>query len=350
MTPMTAPQVLTQPGIRHAAPPAGRGGLNAAARAAVLTVAVIAIQFVMVAAYAWSAASTEPHDVPVAVTGPPAAVATVTGEIDLARPGAFRLVPAATPARAAADITGRLTYGAIVLTGRVPRVLVASAASPAVANVLTSLAGRLDGTASHPASVRDVVPASAADPTGAGFGFTVIPLMLSSVVGGALLTLGIRRPWLRAGALVGFGAGGGAATAAIARAWLGILPGSFPALASVAGLAVLAVAAAVSGLGQLAGRYGRPTAGIAAGAAVIVLLGNPFSGAGSAPEMLPGAWGLVGQCLPNGAVATLLRSVCYFGGARSAGPWTVLATWAAAGLLLVLAARPRRAAWHRAAA
>jgi hypothetical protein len=69
-----------------------------------------------------------------------------------------------------------------------------------------------------------------------------------------------------------------------------------------------------------------------------MLLGNPFSGMSSAPEMLPGIWGFIGQCLPTGAAATLLRSVAYFDGARSAGPWTVLGIWAGAGLLLTLTA------------
>lgn len=44
------------------------------------------------------------------------------------------------------------------------------------------------------------------------------------------------------------------------------------------------------------------------------------------------------MCLPTGAAATLLRSVAYFDGARSAGPWTVLGIWAGAGLLLTLTA------------
>lgn len=328
-----------------AAPRDGKGSLagppRPALRAAALAVAAIAIQFVMVAAYAWAAASTAPRNVPVAITGPAQQVASVTGTIDLARPGAFRLIPATSPAQARADVTGRRAYGAIVLTGAAapPKVLVASAASPAVANVLTSLAGHMSGVPAPP--VQDIVPASPADPNGTGFAFTVLPIAISSLAAGVLLSLGIRRRGHLAAALVAFGAGGGAASIAVAHTWLGLLPGSFPVLASVAGLAALAVAAGVSGLARLCGRFGRPAAGAAIGGALIMLTGNPFSGAGSAPEMLPGAWGIVGQCLPNGALATLLRSAAYFDGARSAGPWTVVAVWAAAGLLLTAAVRPR---------
>ena len=65
------------------------------------------------------------------------------------------------------------------------------------------------------------------------------------------------------------------------------------------------------------------------------MLGNPFSGATSAPEMLPRPWGQIGQWLPPGAGSTLLRSVAYFGGTRSAGLWATLAIWAAAGLAMV---------------
>jgi hypothetical protein len=341
------------PGVR----PAPRAAARSTARTVAIAVVAIAIQFVMVTAYAWSAASTAPRNVPVAITGPAKAVSAVTGEIELTHPGAFRLIPAASPQRAEADVTGRQAYGAIVLTGAgggtstsgatgAPEMLVASGASPAVANVLTNLASHMNGaeTAAHTATVRDIVPSSPADPNGAGFAFTVLPITISSLAAGALLSLGIRRRGYRAAALIAFGVGGGLATAGVARTWLGIIPGSFPAIASVTGLTALAVAAIMSGLAQIGYRFVHPHAGLAVGSALIMLVGNPFSGAGGAPEMLPGAWGMAGQCLPNGALATLLRSVAYFGGARSAGPWIVLGAWGAAGLLLTLAIRHRRPA------
>ena len=329
----------------HAAPPAGTRSLTGtprpALRAAALAIAAIALQFLMVTVYAWSATGTAPRNVPVAITGPAQQVAAVTGKIDLAQPGAFRLVPASSPGQATADVTGRRAYGAIMLTGAAtpPKILVASAASPAVANILTSLANHMNGVPAP--AVHDIVPSSPADPKGTGFAITVLPVAMSSLSAGVLLSGKIRRRSYHAAALVAFGAGGGVASIAVTHTWLGIFPGSFPVLASVAGLAALAVSAGVSGLTRLCARFGRAAAGTAIGGALIMLVGNPFSGAGSAPEMLPGAWGMVGQCLPNGALATLLRSVAYFGGARSAGPWTVLAVWAAAGLLLTAAFPPR---------
>jgi hypothetical protein len=74
----------------------------------------------------------------------------------------------------------------------------------------------------------------------------------------------------------------------------------------------------------------------------MLVLGNPFSGATSAPELLPSPWGQIGQWLPPGAGATLLRAVGYFNGSRAGEPWAVLAAWAGAGLVLLALSAARR--------
>lgn len=329
---------VTQPGAchqRHAPRRAAAPTLMALA----LAVGVIAIQFIMVATYAWSATSTAPRNVPVAVAGPARAVALVTGELDTAKPDAFRLLPVSTTAQARQDITSRQTYGAILVSGpgRID-VLVASGGSPAVASALTAMAAKMDGISTRPANVTDIVPAAAADQTGAAFSFTLLPLMLSSLIAGVVLTMRVPDPSRRAAALAAFGIGGGLASAAVAHTWLGVIPGNFVAIACAMGLAALAAAAGVAGLAHFGARFGKRHVGLGVGGVIIMLLGNPFSGMSSAPEMLPGIWGFIGQCLPTGAAATLLRSVAYFDGARSGGPWTVLGIWAGAGLLLTLTA------------
>jgi hypothetical protein len=74
----------------------------------------------------------------------------------------------------------------------------------------------------------------------------------------------------------------------------------------------------------------------------MILLGNPFSAAPSAPEFLPQPWGELGQLLPPGAGVTAVRSVAFFDGAAIGRPLLVLAIWLVAGLLLVLLGRPAR--------
>jgi hypothetical protein len=71
---------------------------------------------------------------------------------------------------------------------------------------------------------------------------------------------------------------------------------------------------------------------------IFLMLGNPGSGAASAPELLPEPWKTGGQLLPPGAAMTGLRNVAYFDGAQAWTWLTVLVVYAAigtAGLILL---------------
>ena len=302
------------------------------ARAVTVALAAIVIQFLLVTAYMWSSARLAPRDLPIDVAGPRPAVTAVTRQITRADPGAFRIT-STSPAGARRDITSRRVYGAIILGGRTPELLTASAASPVVAQLLTQVVDEMAGVSSP---VRDIVPIDSNDPRGAAFGAMLLPLVVTSIIAGALLTLMISAvPWRLAG-LALFTIGGAAALAAAAKIWLGIFPGGYFTLAGVISLIALAVAATVTGLGSLAGLRGRAVVGIALGAVIAFALGNPFAGATSAPELLPRPWGTIGQWLPPGAGATLLRAVEYFHGARAGEPWAVLAAWAGGGIVLIM--------------
>lgn len=123
----------------------------------------------------------------------------------------------------------------------------------------------------------DVVPAPASDPRGAA----VLPLVPGrTAAGGAVNLLGLHG--VRAvGALVGAALVGRAATGT-AHSRPGVLTGDRWPQGATLDLATLAVTGAVAGLAALLGIAG---AGIAAG--VMMLLGNPLSGAASAPRMAP---------------------------------------------------------------
>ena len=90
------------------------------------------------------------------------------------------------------------------------------------------------------------------------------------------------------------------------------------------------------GLGSLFGRVG-----LAIGALLALLLGNPLSGLTSAPQLLPTGWGAFGQWLPQGANATLLRSTAFFGGSGATMAIAVLTGWALAGAALIAIAAVR---------
>lgn len=279
-------------------------------------------------AFAWPASRTAPRDLPVGVAGPPAAAKPVEQKLTR-QGGAFEVHRYADEAEARDAIKQREVYGAVVVTPEGPRALTASAAGPVVAQALQNAVGERSGAGAADRSA-DVVAAPAADPRGAALSSSVLPLAISGVAAGALVVvLGLRgtRAVL---ALLGAGALVGTVAAALTHNWLGVLTGNWWAEAASFGLISLAVGASVAGLGTLLG-----PAGIGLGAIVMVLLGNPFSGVTSAPEMLPQPLGAAGQWLPPGAGGTLLRSVSFFDGAAADSPVLVLTVWAVAGLTLV---------------
>jgi hypothetical protein len=131
----------------------------------------------------------------------------------------------------------------------------------------------------------------------------------------------------------------GLAATGIVQGWLDVVEGDWVANAAGLSLTVLAIAALTAGLESLMGK-----AGILVTALTMVFIGNPFSAAATGPEMLPTPAGVIGQLLPPGAGANLLRSTGFFDGAGAGRHVTVLGAWALVGLaaLAVAAVRRRR--------
>jgi hypothetical protein len=290
-----------------------------------------ALLSLILTAFAWPAARSAPHEVPLAVAAPPPAVVQVEqGLAAGAGADAFDVRRVDSRAAAVAAIEDREVYGAVVVGPSGPEMLTASAASPAVAQILGQIAAGMPADPSvGPVRVTDVVPLPEDDPRGAGLAAGALPLVLAGIAAAALLTLRVSGTWRRLVGAVGFAVGGGLAMTAIWQFWLGSVAGDYWATSGVVALAVGAVATAVLGLERVLG-----TAGLGLGAAVMVLLGNPLSGLTSAPELLPAGWGTLGQLLPPGAAGTALRSVAFFDGAGMGDALVVLGCWLAAGLLL----------------
>ena len=172
-------------------------------------------------------------------------------------------------------------------------------------------------------------------------GASVLPLVIAGILVGVVGALAARGLG-RAGLVVVGAVLTGLAAAAIVQGWLDVIRGSWVANAGVLTLTVLAIGAILAGLHAVLGR-----AGLILGAVAMIFVGNPFSGVGSAPELLPQPVGTIGQLMPPGAGGNLLRSTGFFDGAGGGGHLAVLAIWAIIGLLLLLAAEllaPRRSA------
>jgi hypothetical protein len=297
---------------------------------AVVVTLLTAVLTVLLIAFAWPAARSEPRDLPLAVAGPAQAVAQVQGSLEQAMPGGFEITAVPDRATAVKAIEDRDVYGAIVLDPQAPEVLTASAGGPAVAQILTQLSSRI--AAQNPgvqAKVTDVVPLPADDPRGAGLAAGALPLVLGGILGAALLTQLVQGGGRRMAGAITYAVTGALALAAVLQFWLGSFEGNYFANAGVIALSIAAISLTLLGLEWLFG-----TPGLGAGAAVMMLLGNPLSGLTSAPEMLPGGWGALGQLLPPGAAGTALRSVSFFDGAGAGKPFVVLSCWVALGLVL----------------
>ncbi|MEV0173864.1 ABC transporter permease [Streptomyces sp. NPDC050803] len=277
-------------------------------------------------AFAWPAARTAPRDLPLGVAGPATATAQLEQRLDR-HEGAFELHHYADEAAARDAVEDRTVYGAVVVTPEGTRLLTATAASPLVAQLLQQQVAGQAAAEGTPVTTVDVVAAPANDPRGAALSASVLPLALAGIAAGAVVTLLGLRGTRAVVALLGSAALVGLAATAVAHSWLEVIAGNWWAEAGVFALATLAVGAAVAGLAALVG-----TAGVGITAGIVMLFGNPFSGAASAPEMLPEPVGALGQWLPPGAGASLLRSTAFFDGAAATGPALTLAWWAALGL------------------
>ncbi len=307
-----------------------------------LIAAVLLIPLVIalaLAAFAWPSARLEPRELPVGVAGPSQAAVSIEQRL-AEREGAFELHRYADEAAARRAIEDREVYGAIVAGPQGLTVLTASAASPLVAQLLQQPFTGPAAESGPPVRVVDVVAADPQDPRGSALGASVFPLVLAGVLIGAVLFLLTRPGLVQAAALVVTAGLTGLTALGVAQGWLGVLSGNWLVNAGVLGLTVTAIAATVAGLGALLGRAGLPL-----GAALMIFVGNPFSGVTSAPELLPKAAGVLGQLLPPGAGGTLLRGTAFFDGAGSSRPLFVLVGWVVLGLLAIGAGalRARRA-------
>ncbi|GHJ39140.1 ABC transporter permease [Streptomyces sp. TS71-3] len=332
---------MSSPSAAPPAPEPAPGARAPGRRAMTVIVLVPALVALALWTFAWPASRTAPRDLPLGVVGPAPAAAPVERQLD-AHPGAFDIHRYADEADAREAMRKRVVYGAVVATPHGPKLLTASAASPLVAQLLRETVVDHAPPGTHPTQ-EDVVAAPPGDPRGAVLSASVLPLTISGVATGALVAaLGLRG--LRAaGTLVAASAGVGLVAAGITDSWLGALSGDWWHEAGVLGLASLAICGGVAGLGAL---FGRPGTGL--GALLMILLGNPFSGANSAPDLLPSPIGRIGQWLPPGAEMSLLRSVAFFDGARASAPTLALSLWAALGLAAVLAgAALRRGGGHK---
>jgi hypothetical protein len=307
----------------------------AAIRATGIIVALIVVLAILAIAFALPAVRSKPHDIPIGAAGPTAASGQVADMLEQHAPGAFAITYYPGEAALRDAIRNRNVYGGISLGPDGRSLLIATGGSPMVAQMLTQIGNGIAQQAGTPLRTEDLAPPTANDPRGAGLAASALPITLAGLLPAVALVLFLKREvWTRFIAAVVFAAGAGITIAALLRYVFGSIDQSIWGVAAGLTLGLLAAGLSMLGLGSLFGR-----AGLVVGALLALLLGNPLSGLNSAPEMLPSGWGTLGQWLPQGATATLLRSTAFFDGAGATTAIAVLTCWAVAGVgLIVLAA------------
>jgi hypothetical protein len=275
-----------------------------------------------------------PHNVPVAVVGPPAVVEQLDG-----LPGdPLDARHVQSRPEALSQIDDREVYGAYEAATN--RLFVASAANRATAVALETTFDRVAAAQHGPAvRVTDVKPLPPRDSNGTAAFYAMIAWMFGGYIASTLIGLigaprstSRQRAAARIAALAGFSVVGGILSVLLLRASFGVFSGHVIALCAIAALTIFASGAATAGIQAAAG-----PAGTGLVILVFVILGNSASGGPFARPLLPGLWRAIGGILPPGASVDLTRSALFFDGARIAGPIIVLVGWAALGTLLALA-------------
>ena len=335
----------------------------AAIRATGIIVVLTIVLAILAIAFALPAARSKPHDVPIGAAGPQAASGQVADILEQQAPGAFAITyyPGEAALRDAIrnrDVYGGISFGAgaDVAGQAAPErrsLLIATGGSPMVAQMLTQIGNGIAQQAGVPLHTEDLAPPTTDDPRGAGVAASALPITLAGLLPAVALVMlspasgagpslrgeypHKREVWTRFTAAVVFAAVGGTTIAALLRYVLGSIDQNVWGVAAGLTLGLLAAGLSMLGLGSLFGR-----AGLAIGALLALLLGNPLSGLNSAPQMLPSGWGTLGQWLPQGATATLLRSTAFFDGAGATTAIAVLTCWAVAGTTLIVFAAVRQ--------
>lgn len=310
MSPRSFPEQGEWPATWHVTP--------APVRAAGIAIGLTIVVAVLCLAFTWPAARSQPHDLPIGLVGSAAATGEIAGQLNRANPDGFKITHYGDQTALRSAIRDRNAYGGLVVSPDGVTLLSASGASPVVAQLLTQVGTKIAGHIGTALHTEDLAPMPAKDPRGAGLAAAALPLTVAGLLPAlVLLPVFPRQGWMRLIATALFSILVGLTVAGLLRFVFGSVEHNSLGVAAGLALGVAAMSFVLLGLGSLFGRIG-----LGAGVLLAVLLGNPLSGLASAPEMLPRGWGALGQLLPQGANATLLRSTAYFSGpARPPRSW-----------------------------
>jgi hypothetical protein len=282
-----------------------------------------------------------PNAVPVGVVGPPAAAHQVQLRLARALPQGFTVRDYTDQAAARRAIRGQDIDGAFVADPDQPRLLLAGATGAGVVDVLRTAFGAAAAASGTRLDVEDVAPVPEHDARGIASFFLVAGTTLGSLLfgivlffaGGHAVTTPLR---LRLALIGGFAVIAGLVMAACTDFVADGLSGAFWGVAGITALLAAAISLTTTALVRWLG-----TPGIALSALFLMLFSLPATGGAVGPEFVPDFYRGIAPALPSHAAVSALRGTVYFHGGTT-GPILILAAWAAAALLVQLAAHVLR--------
>jgi len=276
-----------------------------------------------------------PHDIPVGLSGPAAAIDPLVGGFGQNAPGAFAFTTYASEAEALAAIESRDVVGALIVGQAGPRLVLAGGAGDAVTGAVSGAFSGAFAAQGTELAVEVVNPLPAGDAHGIVLFFLVLATAIASIVAGAAATLGRSgRGWGSDTLVLATYAVAAGIVGVATAAWLadGYGDGVWAAMA-IATLLALAVSLIVAAAARWLG-----AGGVALAAAIAVLLGLVSSGGPLGSAFLPDAYRAIAPWLPVGPAVDAMRGALAFGGAGMLAPVGVLLGWAAIGLVGLAAA------------
>jgi hypothetical protein len=273
----------------------------------------------------------KPHGVRVAIVGAPSRSAPLVHHLSITAKGGLAVSQLASIRQARTLVGERNLAGAYVsVPRRAPSVIVATAASPSLANFVEATFRKVAAAKDRPLIVDDVKPLPADNASGSPNFFFIVICTVSGFL--SIAALGFVAPTLPEYHRLGV-----AAVASLIAPILAYLiggpgygtfsgsVGTIVAMLSLGALYAFAVAV-ISRLLQLG--LGAP--GMLIGSLVLIFLNIPSSGGSIATQLLPGFWRFLGHFWIGAAALDANRSALYFGGSGVATDVLKMLAWVAA--------------------
>jgi hypothetical protein len=295
-----------------------------------LVATLIGLAFVVVFLDAFHAPT--PHDLPVAVVGAGPQVRSVTAALEQAAPGHLAVRALADEGAARTAVTRHDVYGALVLGGQAPRLLVAGANGQGVTTTLTQAFTPIAEQTGRPLAVEDLQPLAPGDTRGLGIFYGAFGVVLGGFLFGiqsysAAPKLPLR--W-RVLSILLFAVVSGALVAWAADVLYAAVPAGYGTVAMLVGLLALSVAAPAALVLRAIGSAGTFVTSLA-----LVILGNATSTGNLPAQYLPPWLHPFAELLPPGVAVRALRGATYFADDGVTRAIWVLGLWSVVPLLCI---------------